>query len=266
MRTTFDQNLFTQIGLDSGSLTMLGSVVHTFTEAGEYRGAVHLGEQVVSVFYITADKSSPVAQVNVDLATLNGAAAQAPDCCCPETKEEQNHFVVNPKGYAVFHVSAGSGGYYVHLRKADENPNLKVFDSRKLEAGDIYTAVILRPGRYSVSNTLTQATGELTVPYPKIGEKAYRPPAPLKVESDDKGFHPRSMEVHPGQGVLFHLKSTSRIKIELVKPDDGPAKSAEPSRAGWNKTALLEKELPKPSSKQPAKASSKAPAKPSSRK
>jgi hypothetical protein len=250
MRTTFDQNLFTQIGLDSGSLTMLASVVHTFPEAGEYRGAVHLGEKVESVFYITADKNSPVAQVNVDLASLTAPAAQGTGCCCPETKDAQNHFVVNPKGYAVFHVTAGAGGYYVHLRKAAEDPKQKIFDSRKLEEGDIYSAVILRPGRYSVTDTLGKtAAGELTVHYPSVGKTAYRPPAPVRVEVGEKGFEPRKIEVHPGQGIVFQFKRTSRIKIELVKPDDGPAQRTEPPRAGWRKAFLSGPAPAKPKSK-----------------
>jgi len=253
MRTTFDQNLFTQIGLDSGSLTMLASVVHTFPEPGEYRGAVHLGEKVESVFYIKADKNSPVAQVNIDLGSLTASAAPASGsgCGCEEgAKEGRNEFVVNPKGYAVFHVSAGAGGYYVHLRKADQDPKQKVFDSRKLEEGDIYSAVILRPGRYSVINALGKgAAGELTVHYPSDGKKAYRPPAPLRVEVGEKGFEPKKIEIHPGQGISFHFQQSARIKIELVKPDDGPKDRGESSRAGWTKSSLPRPAHAKPKSK-----------------
>ena len=253
MRTTFDQNLFTQIGLDSGSLTMLATVVHTFPESGEYRGAVHLGKNVESVFYIKADKNSPVAQVNVDLAGLTappaqGAPAQSAGCCCPETKEAQNQFVVNPKGYAVFYVSSGSGGYYVHLRKADEDPKQTIFDSRKLQEGDIYSAVVLRPGRYSVTNTLGKEKAELTVHYLSVSKTGYRPPTPVRVDVGDKGFEPRKVEAHPGQGILFHFKQPSRIKIDLVKADDGPRRSHEPSRAGWRKLSLAEKTPTKPKS------------------
>jgi hypothetical protein len=242
MRTTFDQNLFTQIGLDSGSLTMLASVVHTFSEPGEYRGAVHLGEKVESVFYIKADNNSPVAQVNLDLGSLSASPSSAPsaDCCCEDGKKRTgNEFVVNPKGYAVFHVSAGAGGYYVHLRKAEEDPKQKIFDSRKLGEGDIYSAVILRPGRYSVTNTLTKvAAGELIVRYPSVGKTGYRPPPPVRIEVGEKGFQPNKIEVDPGQGLSFHFKQPSRIKIELVKPDDGPKVGGESSRAGWKKTSL----------------------------
>ena len=229
---------------------MLASVVHTFPEAGEYRGTVHYGEEIESVFYIKADKNSPVAQVNVDLAGLTAPAAQGTGCCCPETKDAKNQFVLHPKGYAVFHVTGGAGGYYVHLRKADEDPKQKIFDSRKLEEGDIYSAVILRPGRYSVTNALSRAAaGELTVHYPSIGKIAYRPPPPVRVDVGGEGFEPKKIEAHPGQGILFQFKQPSRIKIELVKPDDGPGHANKPSRAGWRKASLPERTATKPRSR-----------------
>src|SRR5262249_55607489 len=145
--------------------------------------------------------------------TASPTKAASADCC--GDKKAGNEFVVNPKGYAVFHVSAGAGGYYVHLRKADEDPKQKIFDSRKLEEGDIYSAVILRPGRYSVTNALTKAAGELIVHYPSVGKTGYRPPPPVRIEVGEKGFQPNKIEVHPGQGLSFHCKQTSRIKIEL---------------------------------------------------
>ena len=45
MNLTFDRNLFTQIGLDSASLTMLGTIVHSFPQPGEYRGVVRAANQ-----------------------------------------------------------------------------------------------------------------------------------------------------------------------------------------------------------------------------
>ena len=71
LKTTVDSNLYTQIGLDSASLTMLGTIVHQLGEPGEYRGALHHGADVKAVFFITADSNSPVAQVTLDLAGLD---------------------------------------------------------------------------------------------------------------------------------------------------------------------------------------------------
>ena len=69
MGLKIDRNMFTHADRDSGSLTMLSYIVHSFGEPGEYRGTVH-GRGRQAVFYVTVDKESPVAQVDIDLAAL----------------------------------------------------------------------------------------------------------------------------------------------------------------------------------------------------
>jgi hypothetical protein len=237
MNMTFDRNLFSQIGLDSGSLTMLGAVTHSFREPGEYRGTVDTGEGGRAVFYISVDKDSPAAQVNIDLAALAQPSEKDIKCGC---EGSQNRFSVNPKGYAVFHVSRGAGGYHVHVRRAREKADEKVFDSRQLDDGDIFSAVILRPGTYSAVNAHTKARAEIVVPYPHAGETPYRPPAPVRVQAARGYFEPRCIELQPGQGLLFECKTPSRIQIELEKPDDGPGSPQEPGTRGWRKSSLRE--------------------------
>jgi hypothetical protein len=227
--------MFTQIGLDSGSLTMLGSVIHSFGEPGEYRGSVHgEGEQVV--FYVTVDKNSPVAQVNIDLATLARPTDPAKECC--EEEGTRNRFSVNPKGYALFHVSQGPGGFYVHVRKAEENRGEKIFDSRSLGEGDIFSAVLLRPGTYSVANTLTDARAEVVISYPQVGKTPYRPPGPVRVQVTKGAFEPRSIRLSPAQALLFDCHTEARIRIELEKPDDGPGRPRRVTKREWKKNVL----------------------------
>lgn len=252
MKTTFDRNLFTQIGLDSGSLTMLGGVTHRFLEPGQYRGVVYRGDKSFAHFYVNVDKNSPAAQANIDLASFESGSsssvtkASGNPCDCPGGgPKAEAHFEVNPRGYAVFHVSAGGGGYAVRVGRAVEDPKQQnQFDSRELKNEDIFSAVILRPGTYSATNILGGAEkkkGRITVSYLQPGKTAYRPPSPVKVECSDRGFEPGSVEIQPGQAVLFHVAVPSRIKLELVKADDGPGDRPGRVRPGWRKT-----ELPKP--------------------
>lgn len=249
MKMTFDKNLFTQVGLDSAALTMLGGVTHRFLEPGQYRGVVYQGKEILGGFYINVDKNSAVAQANIDLTAFGSSpaspAANSGDTCCgcqDDGGQALAKFDLNPKGYAVFHVSAGAGGYAVRVGKAAEDPKEQnQFDSRELKGDDIFSAVILRPGTYSVANVLGKGKGEVTVSYPKIGKTPYRPPAPVKVEFSDRGCEPGKVELQPGQAVLFHCKVPSRIKLELLKADDGPGKRAQQSRPGWKKAALAEK-------------------------
>ncbi len=244
MKMTFDQNLFTQVGLDSGSLTMLGGVTHRFMEAGQYRGVVYRGRESIGKFYINVDKNSPIAQANIDLAAFDttlpapATTASGTNCGCQASgTKAESAFEVNPKGYAVFHVSAGAGGYAVRVSKTAEDPKQQnQFDSRELKCEDIFSAVILRPGTYSASNGLdAKAKGKITVGYPKIGKTAYRPPSPAKIVCSEGGFEPANVELQPGQAVLFQANAPSRITLELMKADDGPSARPEHTRAGWKK-------------------------------
>jgi hypothetical protein len=231
MNLTLDPNLYTQIGLDSGSLTMLGTIVHNLPEPGEYRGVIYRGTEVQTVFYVKVDKESAAAHVNVDLAKLTEPSS--------DPQEPGDHFVVNPRGYVVLHVSGGRGGYHVLIAKAEDNPKQKPFDSRELTERDIFAAIIIRPGAYSVTNLLTKARGEVVVRYPTPGKFVYPPPNPVKVECAQGAIEPKRIELQPGQGLVYHPKVPSRIKIELLKPDDGPGRSRVPVRDGWRKPVLI---------------------------
>jgi hypothetical protein len=240
---TFDKHLFTQIGLDSGLLTMLGTIVHSFTQPGEYRCAVHEGEEVKAVFTISSDKASPNAHVSVDLASLASwrPPPQGDDgSYCKERGPEPGcrRYVVNPRGYVLFHVSQGAGGYYVHARRTEAGQEDKGYDSRSLTEGDVFTAIVLRPGTYSLTNSLTGATGELVVTYPVRGQIRYPPPQPVRIACGPRTFEPDRPQIDPGQGVIFENRAHARIRIKLEKADDGPPKEQRPAARRARKAVL----------------------------
>jgi hypothetical protein len=243
LETTLDPNLYTQIGLDSASLTMLGTIVHQLSQPGVYRGALHHGADVKAIFFITADNNSPVAQVTIDLAGLEKAQSGAPSsegdgsCGCTQGSNDPSgqRYTVNPRGYVQFHVKSGQGGYYVHLRGIEATENDRGYDTRTLQNGDAFTAMILRPGTYSIHNTLTKAAAEVVVHYPKVGNKPYIPPLPVRIECTAGGFDTEGrINLGVGQGLIFHARTDSRIEIKLEKPDDGPPRT-DRGRTGYRK-------------------------------
>jgi hypothetical protein len=218
--------LFAQPGLDSGALTLLGSVVHKMTEPGEYRG-VTSGPGGASVFYLTVTNEPGVTQVDIDLAALTPpSSAGAGDCGCPGSPASgtKNVFTVGAHGYAVFHLSGGAGGHAVRLGRAAAAPAEKAFDSTTLKDGDIFAATILRPGAYRVSNALQKGArpAELTVAYPQPGKTAYAPPSPVRVECAAEGFSPPRIELTAMQGCVFVCTAPSRIVVELVSASNPP--------------------------------------------
>ena len=228
MKAIINRHMFTEGNVDSGSITMRTTVVHKFSEPGEYLGNVMKGKAVVGQFRIVVGKKqeataaanaksaemSPSAgstQAHIDLQQMEAPAArsgQAPVA---------NRFVVGADGYAVFKASAGAGGYAVEVFKAAEK-GAKVFDSRELKGDDLLYVLVLRPGTYSVTNALTNARAELVVAYPEKGMP--RNLEPIRVESGASSISPQRLDVKPMQGIVFSFKAPSRIKIDLVKPED----------------------------------------------
>jgi hypothetical protein len=221
--------LFQQFDLDSGSLSMLGTIVHQMSQPGQYRGVSLRNDQRNAVFYLTVEKASPINQVNIDLAALAEPSGQPSTCGCSSPHAGALHFTLAAKGYVVYHVSSGSGGYSLHVNPAAETPQAREFDSLELKGGDLFAATFLRPGVYSARNMALRgsekAVGEIDVAYPVPGKTRYQPPQPIRVESTPKGLSPAKIRLHALQGCIFVCQTPSRIKIDLVRPCDPPSQS-----------------------------------------
>jgi len=128
----------------------------------------------------------------------------------------------------VFHVSRGAGGFAVTVAKVDRRREqaAELFDSRELKSGDLFAATLIRPGRFSVANRDGRARGEIVVAYPRIGRGPFRPDDPILVRCTDRAFEPASIRIDAAQGQAYNIQTETptRIKIELIEPDDGPAR------------------------------------------
>jgi len=212
--------IFSQKDFDSGSLTVLASIVHKFSEPGEYHGNVFRDKDVVGKFSIIVNEDTCAKeiknQVNIDLKSLDLPAHQHLESL------ECNCYQLNSGGYAVFHVSTGTGGYSVQIKKVGTNCGPEqVFDSKNLSTNDLFTVTVLRPGTYSIKNILTHAKAELSVSYPEIGTIPKNPQA-VQIQSEEKCFNPSKIKIKPTQGLVFSFKNPSRIKIELTKQKEKP--------------------------------------------
>jgi hypothetical protein len=223
-RARINRELFSQVEIDSGSLSMLSTIVHRFSEPGEYEGIVTKGDRgvVARRFTITVAGGSSTATQ----ADSSGAGAQHDSAQPGQVKIDlkntttPDRFVLNAGGYAVFYVSAGPGGYVVQVSKlGKDNASVTAFDSRELKEGDILSATVIRPGTYSITNSLNNAKAELVVNYPEPG-KMQLSPRPVSIECTSNQIMPDKLRIDPMQGLVFTFKTTSRIKINLINPED----------------------------------------------
>lgn len=217
--------IFSVQDFDSASLSMLASVIHKFSQIGEYHCAICRGTEVVGRFSIDVTQrdtgvdcclGQQQTQVNIDLKALEMSSTQHFE------SQAVNRFQIVEGGYAVFHVSNGVGGYSVEVDKiGHETQAIKVFDSKELKEDDLYAATILRPGTYCITNQTTKAQAELAVAYPERGKIPKQPQA-IHIQCSKDAFMPNRIQINPTEPLVFHFQIPSRIKIELTKPEDRP--------------------------------------------
>ncbi|AIF82638.1 hypothetical protein NTE_00557 [Candidatus Nitrososphaera evergladensis SR1] len=222
-----NRHLFTQVNVDSGSLSILSAVIHRFAQPGEYEGIVMKGPIKTQRFTVTVVEDNNIISSSSQAAAATNTNAAAAEQIKVDLKDTaSDRFTLRRGGYGVFYVSTGPGGYVVEIRKYEKGSQVKVFDSSELKEDDIFSTTIIRPGTYSVTNTLNNAKAELMVNYPEIG-KTQRNPQPIKIECTAQNqINPNRIRIDPSQGLVFTSKTPFRIKIELTKPEDRPSRLA----------------------------------------
>lgn len=221
MKTRINRNFITQTNSDNAFLTSMTTVVHKFPEPGEYDGVIHFRGSPVRSFRVGVAKPSSVApgsgstpaKVEIDMRALYLARG---------SETEEARYALEAGGYAVFRVPAGTpGGYSVEIRRSSEGREApKVFDSRELNVDDTFAIVMIRPGKYKIECTTGdnhRSEAQLTVVYP---DKALTPLNPIKLNCGKDGITIGQVDVHPMQGLVFSFGAPSRIRVELITPDD----------------------------------------------
>jgi hypothetical protein len=238
----------TQTRFDSGALRGLGAVAHRLTVPGVHRVTVLQADNPVhSVPLVVGQGGAPPAasppgetapsspltsrlnQLHVDLGSVLAKAGHL----APQPSTTPLH--VGAEAYAMFSGPPNASGLAVQIHAPGAESQTPVFDSRQLGEGDVFALSVFRPGRYALRNAVTGAVGEVRVAYPVIGNTPYVPPDPFRVQVTDQGFQPSSIQLKPAQGLIFHVgKTKARIQIDLVEPDDGPARDLTPLHR-WEK-------------------------------
>jgi hypothetical protein len=207
--------IFMQIGLDSGALTLLGAVAHPVHDPGPHHGVVLLdGEEVADFGFVVAEEGRT--QLDVDVAKVAGAGRTGCGCCTDPDAAPH----LRAGGMLLVHVGSGRGAYAVVVSAGEGDAQRVVFDSRQLEKGDLFTATVLRPGRYAVTNTVNGARAKLEVRYPERRREPLRAAEAVQVRVGDR-FDPERLAVQPTQGQVYAAETSARVVIELVEPYDG---------------------------------------------
>ncbi len=226
-KLALNRALFADRPLDSAGITALATILHRFTEAGDYELFVRQGDQLVarSMVQVVGELPQPPKgdpssaprrprgegapnQINLDLATIgqeNDALRQVAG----------NTLATG--GVLGFYAGSGTGRYNVTITRIAGDQKETVLDSaRELPAGDFFAVTLVRPGTYTVVNRPADAQTRVKVELPTQGE--YRPGRATLVQAVRGGFEPGELSLFSGQSLLFQCEVPSQFVVELVEP------------------------------------------------
>ena len=233
MNIKINRFLFSQTNIDSGSLTPHSTIVCKFTDPGEYQGIIMKGSGIVSRFKLnvlderssnglsslSTTNSKEVSQLSDENKQVNDTSNQINI----DLSNIMSIYTLKKGDYAVFYVSTGAGGYSIEIYRFERGSQIKTFDSKELKDGVIFSAMVIRPGTYLITNTVNNAKADLVVNYPELG-KMKKILIPINIEINAKEIIPNKINIDPSQGLIFKINTLSRIRIELTKPEDRPLK------------------------------------------
>jgi hypothetical protein len=233
MNIKINRFLFSQTTIDSGSLTPHCTLVCKFTDPGEYQGIIMKGSAITTRFKLNVNEERSFNNVS-SLSMTNSKEDSQLSNESKQVNDTSNQINIDlsniisiytlKKGdYAVFYVSTGAGGYSIEIYRSEKGSQIKTFDSKELKDGVIFSAMIIRPGTYLITNTVNGAKADLVINYPELG-RMKKILVPINLESNTKEIVPNKINIDPSQGLIFKINTLSRIRIELTKPEDRPLK------------------------------------------
>jgi hypothetical protein len=224
MKPIMDKSILRETKIDSGALGIRSAIIHRIAEPGEYRGTVYRGTAKVGTFALDVVKCATDTttagttiqnQISIDLSTLDSSYGAKEKVC-------SQSFLLQTEGHSIFFVSTGIREYAVKLSRTEKKKlPVNVFDSQILGKGDIFVTHVMRPGSYSIVNTLGKGHADLTVEYPESG-KTVPNMEPVLVECKDNTMNPEVIAIQSVQPLMFSCAQDSRITIELKKAEDRP--------------------------------------------
>jgi len=210
MTALFNPHLFKHREAATAGFNNLCTIIHRIREPGEYFGRVVCRDQLLGAFKLTCGKEATATQVDIDVSKFDAvlrAAANA-ESPCPE------RLSLSPDGHVVFFAGGHHNGVYVTLARAEQHEQKVVFDSRKLDSGDLVVFRLFYPGAYRVTDRAGAAVLHLRVReeedgrYPQLAKLP-----PVTVTLSERGFDPPKVEKWPTQALLIRLEKSGVLEL-----------------------------------------------------
>jgi hypothetical protein len=210
-------SLLTRTSFESASLASQAAIAHPLSQSGRWRLEAYGPQGLAPWAMDILVRDGGLPRLAVDL-----ALPVAPSGCgCSPTS--------NPSlaPGAMLNLSlarAGDGGFALLYAAGASDP---AWDSRRLQAGDYYACLPLRPGLYGAANQLGTAKASIRVTYPApkaaaaTRASAARPAVAPTIITVGEVMDPTAVVIDPSQVLLFAIGAPANLTLDLQSTDDG---------------------------------------------
>ena len=210
MKRSINKAAISKTVYNSAYVGVLSYHVVQVKEEGAYVGHVIYKNEIVNHFIIKASNKFENLQLNLDFENINKHGVN-----------EQNRSINNirPGGFIVLMNSTRDTSFRFKLEKIDKkHGSAAIFDTQRLNSGDIYACTLLRPGTYEVSHNKKRAA-IINVEYPTTNTKRSNLNKALRVKVLANGIEQKIIKILPMQGLVFEFQTKGSIEIRLSKEE-----------------------------------------------
>jgi hypothetical protein len=216
-QAALNRSVFTQTAFDSSSLTVLTTLIHRFPEPGDYELFISSLRKPVRRLHVHVSPAIGDYQVNLDLASLDGGERS---CGCGSA----GGYELAVGGVMSFFVSKGSDKFSVKITQADDANKRKrtlLRSEEDVPEGDFFAVTLVQPGTYRAVTSDGREKKIIRVRMPK--GKPYRVDEAMLIRVRKGGdFERRSVQLYPGQSVVFQMDRSTRIQLILEEGEGRP--------------------------------------------
>jgi hypothetical protein len=214
MNNVLNRSFFHHKTTKQDGFNNLCTIIHQVGEATQFQGEVYLKKQLLGTFVLKVTKEATNTQIHIDASAFDPIA----QINLTGAVLANTTYLLQEKGYTVFYASGKQEGFHIILKQGDK----ELFDTRKLNKGDMVALTPIHAGDYIVKNEEGGASMTVTV---KLHEKGKSPhPATLKpvtVTCSSGGFDPKSASLSQMQPLLITIQAPANISFSAAVTSDG---------------------------------------------
>lgn len=210
MRRLINKAAIDKVTYDSSHISVLSYHTCQLKEEGTYIGYIIHKDTIIDDVKIIVSNNFESMQANIDFSTFDKEGIK---------KRGKQQFELAVNGCLLLFNKNKNIPFQFKLEKPGKTPRKGIiYDTKKLNKGDIYACVLLRPGLYEIVHK-NNVMGNILIEYPTRSTNRSLLNEPVRIQIHDKSLKSRTVKALPMQGIVFEFETSGSVQVNLKEED-----------------------------------------------